>query len=159
MSSASWGRCWLNSSTKSSNLACCWRMLAPAGRVASCLRVRCMRSWRPFCWGWPGLMRSMEMPRRNHQTESLERLNRPLGEAKGTPVVRANGARQAALSEEALKGRKGGLFRIGFHGLTQQQITGGMIGDGERVAVAFVPQHELALVVGTPQLVRLQALC
>ena len=21
------------------------------GRVASFLRVRCMRSWRPFCWG------------------------------------------------------------------------------------------------------------
>jgi hypothetical protein len=25
-----------------------------------------MRSWRPFCCGWPGLMRSMAMPRRSH---------------------------------------------------------------------------------------------
>ena len=56
------------------------------GRVASFLKVRCMRSWRPFCWGWPGLMRSMAMPSLSHQTESLERLNRPLGLAKGTPL-------------------------------------------------------------------------
>ena len=31
-------------------------------RVVSLLRVRCMRSWRPFCCGWPGLMRSMAIP-------------------------------------------------------------------------------------------------
>src|SRR6266581_1864095 len=56
------------------------------GRVASFLRVRCMRSWRPFCCGWPGLMRSMAMPSRSHQTESFERLNRAFGLAKGTPL-------------------------------------------------------------------------
>ena len=32
------------------------------------------------------LMRSMAMPRRSHQTESFERLNRALGLAKGTPL-------------------------------------------------------------------------
>jgi hypothetical protein len=32
--------------------------------------VRCMRSCRPFCCGWPGLMRSMAMPRRSHHTDS-----------------------------------------------------------------------------------------
>ena len=45
-----------------------------------------MRSWRPFCCGWPGLMRSISMPSRSHQTESLERLNKALGLAKGTPL-------------------------------------------------------------------------
>lgn len=34
-----------------SNLACCCSKLAPAGRVASFLSVKCMRSCRPFCWG------------------------------------------------------------------------------------------------------------
>src|SRR6187200_439893 len=62
------------------------RLFMPGGRVASSLRVRCMRSWRPFCCGWPGLMRSMAMPSLSHQTESLERLNRALGLAKGTPL-------------------------------------------------------------------------
>ena len=36
--------------------------------------------------GWPGLMRSMAMPRLSHQTDSLERLYRALGLAKGTPL-------------------------------------------------------------------------
>src|SRR5882672_12577755 len=48
MSSASWGRSTLNSRTKASKRSCCCRLLKPGGRVASFLRVRCMRSWRPF---------------------------------------------------------------------------------------------------------------
>jgi hypothetical protein len=31
-----------------------------------------MRSWRPFCYGWPGLIRSIAMPSRSHQTESFQ---------------------------------------------------------------------------------------
>jgi hypothetical protein len=45
-----------------------------------------MRSWRPFCCGWPGLIRSIAMPSRSHQTDSFERLNKALGLAKGTPL-------------------------------------------------------------------------
>jgi hypothetical protein len=44
-----------------------------------------MRSCRPFCCGLPGLMRSISMPRRSHHTDSLDRLKRALGLAKGTP--------------------------------------------------------------------------
>ena len=29
-----------------------------------------MRSWRPFCWGWRGLMRSMAMPSLSHQRDA-----------------------------------------------------------------------------------------
>src|SRR5205823_9158985 len=50
-----------------------------------------MRSWRPFCCGWPGLMRSMAMPRRSHHTESLERLKRPFGLANGRASATAAG--------------------------------------------------------------------
>ena len=32
-----------------------------------------MRSCRPFCSGWAGSMRSISIPRRSHQTESLDR--------------------------------------------------------------------------------------
>src|SRR5262245_20252297 len=53
MAMASCGLSTLNSCTKSSKRACCCRVFMPGGRVASFLRVRCMRSWRPFCWGWP----------------------------------------------------------------------------------------------------------
>src|SRR6516164_458946 len=86
MASASCGRSVLNSWTKSSKRACCCRLFIPGGRVASFFSVKCMRSWRPFCCGWPGLMRSMAMPSRSHHTESLERLKRPFGLANGTPL-------------------------------------------------------------------------
>jgi len=46
-------------STKASNLACCWRLFMQGGRVVSFFKVRCMRSWRPFCCGLPGWMRSI----------------------------------------------------------------------------------------------------
>src|SRR4029077_7317994 len=86
MASASCGRSVLNSWTKSSKRACCCRLFIPGGRVASFFSVRCMRSWQPFCCGWPGLMRSMAMPSRSNHTESLERLKRPFGLANGTPL-------------------------------------------------------------------------
>jgi len=64
--SASCGRSVLNSLTKSSKRACCWRLLEPGGLTVSFLSVRCMRSWRPFCCGRPGLMRSMSIRRMIH---------------------------------------------------------------------------------------------
>ena len=44
-----------------------------------------MRSWRPFCWGDAGSMRSGRMPSLIHQTESLERRPKAM-EAKGVPL-------------------------------------------------------------------------
>jgi hypothetical protein len=44
-----------------------------AGLIASFFSVRCMRSCRPVCCGWPGLMRSMRIPSRSHHTDSLPR--------------------------------------------------------------------------------------
>lgn len=71
-----------------------------AGRGAvSFFSVRCMRSWRPFCCGLPGLMRSMAMPSLSQKTESLDRLNRAFGLAKGTPLSVRIAAGQAALAE------------------------------------------------------------
>jgi hypothetical protein len=61
------------------------RKLNEAGLIASFFSVRCMRSWRPFCWGQPGLMRWILMPSLSHQTASLESPNRALPEAKGVP--------------------------------------------------------------------------
>ena len=153
MASASCGRSALNSCTKASKRACCCRLFMPGGRVASFFRVRCMRSWRPFCCGWPGLMRSMAMPSRSHQTESLERLNRALGLAKGTPLSERMACGQAALEEELLEGGDGEVLAGRFEGLAEQQEARGVVGDGERVAVAAVAELELALEVGAPQVV------
>jgi hypothetical protein len=58
----------------------------------------------------PGLMRSIAMPRRSHQTESFERLNNALGPCEGHAIVGADGKRQAAFVEQPLEGRAGEVF-------------------------------------------------
>src|SRR5580698_9737734 len=71
--------------------------------------------------------------------------------SKRDAVVGANGLGQAALLEEAFKGGKSALFLDRFHGFTEQKIAAGVVRDGQGVAISFVPEHELALVVGAPQ--------
>src|ERR1700685_1296061 len=123
---------------KSSNLACCCRKLLPAGLVVSSFRVRCMRSWRPFCCGWPGLMRSIAMPSLSHQTASLERLKRPFGLANGTPLSGG----QAARVEELLEGGDGEIFARGLQGFAEQEVARGVVGNGQRIAVPAVAELE-----------------
>jgi hypothetical protein len=93
----------------------------------------------------------MLMPRRNHQTESFERLNSPLGEAKGTPFIGADGLRQSTLFEKTLKGGESELFPVGFHGFAQQEVTRSVIGDSQRIAILIVAELELAFVIGAPE--------
>ena len=117
-----------------------------------------MRSWRPFCCGWPGLMRSIVMPSRSHQTESFERLNKALGLAKGMPLSErmANGSPRSRNSRsKAVKARSS---RVDSRASHKQQKARGMVGDGERIAVSAVAELELALEVGAPQLVGCSAL-
>jgi hypothetical protein len=67
-------------------LALLLRKFLAAGLVASFFNVRCIRSWRPFCCGLPGLMRSMPIPRRSHYTESLVKPKKAPPLAKGMPL-------------------------------------------------------------------------
>ena len=48
------------------------------------------------------MIRSISMPNLSHHTESLERLNKPLGDA----IVGANGGRQPILAKKSFKSRK-----------------------------------------------------
>ena len=98
-------------------------------------------------------MRSIAMPSRSHQTESLERLNEAIGAGEGHAVVGADGQRQAALAEQPLEGGEGRVFAGRFEGFAQQQEARGVVGDGQRIAVAPVAELELALEVGAPQIV------
>ena len=45
-----------------------------------------MRSWRPFCCGLPGLIRSMPIPSRSHQTDKRVSPKSELALAKGAPL-------------------------------------------------------------------------
>ncbi|MCH8250661.1 MAG: hypothetical protein IH913_13775, partial [Proteobacteria bacterium] len=59
----------------------------------------------------------------------------------------------AEVLESSLKNAEGIDFLGGGEGITGDQISAGVVGDRQRVAVAAVGEHELALVIGTPQLV------
>src|ERR1700722_16434506 len=133
---------------KSSNLACCWRKLAPAGFVVSIFRVRCIRSWRPFCCGQPGLMRSISIPSLSHQTESF-------GTGEGNTIVSTDGLGQAELVENGLKYAESVGFLGGGERFAGEQVATGKIGDRQRIAIAPIGKHELALVVGAPKVIGL----
>src|SRR6202047_4735566 len=77
-----------------------------------------------------------------------------IGRGEGHAVVGTDGLGQAAFLKQALKSGKGSLFLDRLHGLAEQKITAGMIGNGQGVTIPLIPQHELALVVGGPQSIR-----
>ena len=65
--------------------------LSPAGRVASFFKVRCMRSWRPFCCGLAGSVSSERMFRWVHQEWIRKMMNRSniMMEKEGTRKMRS----------------------------------------------------------------------
>src|SRR5437773_10201668 len=152
MSSAWCGRSWLKQSMNSSNFACCCRKFCAAGLVASFFKVRCMRSWRPFCWGWPGLMRSMPIPRQPPHGE-LAQAEQRMGTGEGHAIVGADGFGQAEVLEHPLEYAEGVELPGGRQGFAADQVATGKVADGERVAIAPIGEHELAFVVGAPQIV------
>src|ERR1700732_560897 len=81
-----------------------------------------------------------------------------IGRGEGHAVVGTNGLGQAAFPKQALKGSKGALFLDGLHGLAEQKVTAGVIGNGQGVTIPLISQHELALVVGAPQSIRAPSL-
>src|ERR1700681_3906406 len=138
---------------KRSNFSCCWSRFFAGGLVASFFKVRCMRSWRPFCCGLPGLMRSMPIPRRSHHTESLLKPKKALRLANGTPLsVRI--AKQPEVLKSPFKHGKCVHFLGRLQGIAADQVAARKVGDGERIAIAFVGEHELAFVIRAPELVR-----
>ena len=56
-----------------------------AGLVASVFNVKCIRSWRPFCSGCPGSIRSGTIPTNKKNTDSLLSPASPR-DAKGVPL-------------------------------------------------------------------------
>src|SRR5215475_8434039 len=101
-------------------------------------------------------MRSMSMPSLSHHTESLERLNRAVGLAKGTPL--SDGTRQTALGEQLFEGGDGKVLACGLERLAEEQEARRVIGDGQGIAVAAIAELELALEVGAPQVIGSRAL-
>src|ERR1700674_3023456 len=93
----------------------------------------------------------------NPQSEPPDRefaqVEQGVGGSEGNAVITADIGRQTALLKKPLQHSKGIVFPGGRKSFTAQEITTGMIGDGQRVAVLTIPQQELALVIGAPQFI------
>src|SRR6516164_5378938 len=80
-----------------------------------------------------------------------------MGGREGHAVVAADVRRQAALLKKPLKHSKSVVFFGGGERLAGEQVAAGMIGDRQRVTIVMIPQQELALEIGAPELIRVLA--
>jgi hypothetical protein len=80
-----------------------------------------------------------------------------IGACKGHAVVGADGVWQTELLEDILENSEGVDLLGALQGFAGNQVTAGEVGDSQRIAVAAIGQHELALVVGAPQIIGLIA--
>src|SRR3954470_20382957 len=78
-----------------------------------------------------------------------------MGRREGHAVVGPNRLGQPKLLEGPLKDREREFLGRRGERFAGQEVPAGEIGDRQRIAVAAIPEHELALVVGTPEGVRL----
>ena len=104
-------------------------------------------------------MRSMRDAQPQPPDRQLAQAEQGMGAGEGHAVVGADGLGQAELLEDALEHGEGIDLLGGRQRLAGEQVAAGEVADGERVAVAPIGEHELALVVGAPQVVGQPAAC
>ena len=78
-----------------------------------------------------------------------------IGACEGHPVIRSDRPWQAELLESVLEHGEGIDLFGRMQRLAGQEIAAGEVADGQRIAVTPVGEHELALVVGAPQIIGL----
>ena len=76
-----------------------------------------------------------------------------MSRSEGDTVVAANVGGQSTLLKKPFKDSKSEVFAGGRKRLAAQQVTTGVIGDGERIAVVTVAEQELAFVIGAPEVI------
>src|ERR1043166_5751946 len=141
---------------KSSNLPCCCRKFLAAGRPGSFqlqgeVHALVATVLLRVTWLDPFDLDAEPEPPHRELAEAIE----SVWACKGNAVVGADGLGQAELLEHGLKYREGVGFLGGGEGFAGEQVSAGKVGDRQRIAIAPIGEHELALVIGAPQLIRL----
>src|SRR3979409_1893498 len=83
----------------------------------------------------------------------LAQVEQGVGGSEGNTVIAANVGRHAPLLKKPFKHGKSIDFFGGRKSLAGQEITTGMIGDRQRVAVLTITQQELTFVIGAPEFI------
>src|SRR5437899_2346733 len=89
----------------------------------------------------------------------LAQAEQRMGTGEGHAVVGADGFGQAEVLEHPLEYAEGVELPGGRQGFAADQVATGKVADGERVAIAPIGEHELAFVVGAPQIVAAHPSC
>src|SRR2546423_720638 len=87
----------------------------------------------------------------------LAQVKQGVGGSEGNAVVTADIGGPAALLKKLFNHGKRGIFAGGSKSPTGVEKTARRIGDRQWIAVLMIPQQELALVIGAPQLIRFLA--
>ena len=140
---------------KSSNLGCCCRKLLPAGLVVSSFRVRSHALVAAVLLRVSGLDALDLYAEPEPPDGELGEVEEGIRTCEGNAVIGADGLGQAELLENGLEHGEGVGFLGGGERLAGKQIAAGEVGDRQRIAIAPIGEHELALVVGTPQVIGL----
>jgi hypothetical protein len=90
----------------------------------------------------------MPMPRRSHQKESLDRLNNPFGEAKGTPLSGLMARGRPLFPEQTLVGCQGRIFAVGARSAPVESFRMTIFAPGTHIAgtVDYGPEMRPKLV-------------
>jgi len=127
---------------EASNFSCCWRRFFAGGLVLPSSRSDACAHGAVLL-GLPGLMRSMPMPKRSHHTESLERPKKRCGWQRYA-VVGADRQGQPKVLKSLSNTVNANISWV-VPGHRTQQVTARKVGDGQRIAIPLIGEHELTL--------------
>src|SRR5215813_14900174 len=144
MASASCGRSILNSSTKASKRACCWRLFIPR---SGCLFLqRQMHALVAAVLLWVARLDALDgdaEPQPPHR--EFGEIKEAVWTGERHAIVRPDRLGQAALLEELLEGGDGKVLAGRFKGFAEQEKARGVVGDDQRKAVLAIAELGLAL--------------
>src|SRR5262245_28847200 len=125
-----------------------------AGRFGRFFLERQMHAFMAAVLLWMARPDPLDLdPQPQPPDRQLTEIEEGIRRGEGNAVIRANGLGQSEVGEDAFEGTEGIELPGGFHSLARQQIAGGIVGNGERIAVAPVAQEKLSLVVRAPQVI------
>src|SRR5215217_1972010 len=125
-----------------------------AGGLGSLELQRQMHAFMPAVLLWVARLDALDLDAESEPPDGeLGQIEEGICTGERNAIIGANGLGQSELFENGLKHGESVDLLGGGERLASEDIAAGEVGDGQRVTVAAVGEHELALVVGTPQLV------